>query len=100
MTTQTKELKRVRGRIGQAVLDFFEHHGIGHEFHGAELYVFVSSRVGCSPGSADRVMRMLDDDRLLAYECIARSTSRYRIVPIPPPPDAEPVQECFWGEQG
>ena len=79
-STQDKELRRVTGRLAESILQFFDAHQVGEQFHAADLHQFVSDRIGAAPGSADRVMRQLRSAGQLNYEVVNRAKSLYRKV--------------------
>lgn len=81
---QQTQLERVRGRIGQAVLDFCRQRGLWAEFHADELREHVLRACQVAPGSPDRILRELRRERQVNYEVVNRKRSLYRILPVTP----------------
>jgi len=77
---QARQIKRVAGNIGPVVVEFFSVFD-GMQFTAGSLYAWVNARVPCSPGSADRIMRLLADEGRIAYRLEDRSRSLYRCGP-------------------
>lgn len=77
---QTKQLKRVTGRIASVIQLFFDSHQVGEEFYAADLHSFVQSHAQVAPGSADRVMRSMKKAEQINYELVNRAKSLYRKV--------------------
>lgn len=78
---QTAQIARVRGRIGQAVIEFARTR-VG-EFGIEELQRFVRERCAVAPSSPDRILRQLRREGVLDYECVSRSAALYRITRAP-----------------
>lgn len=77
---QDENLERVKDRIGNATIEFFEDEK-RTEFFADELRRFVIAHVGkIAPGSPDRVMRDLRQRGVIDYEVVSRRHSLYRII--------------------
>jgi hypothetical protein len=89
-TEQTQQLKRVAATTADAVLAFIKMRLADTENNGAftadQLRFYVNNNVsgGVSPGSADRVLRMLRQEGKLNYIVLNRGKSLYRAVPTLP----------------
>jgi Fe2+ or Zn2+ uptake regulation protein len=82
VSTQAKELARVRSRIEQAVIDFVSRH---RWFDAKKLHAAVADAApNTAPGSADRIMRDLRSRGLISVTCVNRSASLYRSDSIKP----------------
>ena len=80
-TEQPKQIKRVRSKIGQAIVDFCADHPT---FYADNLRAYVALRCGSTaPASADRILRDLRRKDILNYEVISRTNSHYRVLPVP-----------------
>jgi hypothetical protein len=79
------ELKRVRTAIGEAIADFLrERLATGRtEFHAEDVRRAVERVSLTAPASADRVMRAMRQDGLIAYELLDRRRSLYRALEMP-----------------
>jgi hypothetical protein len=77
---QARELKRVTGKIGPAVLTFLRQRGVGGTFHASDLHKFVGSSV--APASADRILRDLRKSGECNYDVLNRRQSHYRVSAI------------------
>ena len=85
--TQARELRRVSGALARLVYDFCDwklYAASSVEFTLQDLERWVSDRTATTPGSAGRILRMLNRTRAIAYSCIDRRSSRYRIDAIDP----------------
>lgn len=79
---QAQQIARVRGRIGQAVLDFARERGEA-AFGIEELQAFVRARCAVAPSSSDRILRDLRSRGELDYIVISRSRATYRFTRTP-----------------
>lgn len=79
-TEQSRQIKRVRGKIGPLVMDFLRARGVGATFHAAELHDFVGDQV--APASADRILRDLRASGDCDYEVRNRRASEYQITAL------------------
>lgn len=81
---QTRQLDRVRGRIGELVLAFVrERFASGRrEFVIAELHAFVTAAKPGAPGSPERLLRDGRQRGLFDYEVVNRKQSHYRITKV------------------
>jgi hypothetical protein len=82
LSEQSKQIKRVHGRIAPAVMQFMRDKGVGAHFHADELRNYVEIRHGIAPDSAGRILRLLRREGRVDYEIIQRSFSLYRITKI------------------
>lgn len=79
MGEQSKNLERVKERIGECILDFCTFR-VGQTFHMEELQKYVAANVGkCAPDSPSRVLRQLRLDGRVTYRVVSRSASSYII---------------------
>lgn len=81
---QARQKMRVGGRIGGIIIEFFQSHGKGKQFHAADLIEFVNdfSAAGeyIAPDSPGRIMRDLRRDGRINYRVINRAQSLYEIL--------------------
>jgi len=73
-----KNLRRVNVGIRDIVLDFCRAY-IGRHFFMADLEVYVAKRKRIAPGSAGRILRMLEQEGVVSYDLLSRAESKYRI---------------------
>lgn len=78
-TEQAKQLQRVKGSIGDVIVEFFKSREVGELFYASDLHEFVAARASIAPASADRVMRSLRLDNVINYSLVSRSKSAYRV---------------------
>lgn len=79
VTTQDRELTRVTSRIGTAIHAFCTAR-VGKTFTAAELREHVATACGTTaPASADRVLRQLRKQGVVAYRVVNRSASTYLV---------------------
>jgi hypothetical protein len=83
VSEQDRNIRRVRGRIGELVLAFCEARlAAGRpEFRMGELQAHVAADVAAAPASPDRILRLLRKEGRLDYEVIDRAGSLYRLLP-------------------
>lgn len=87
---QQANLERVSARIGREIVLFLKARlklatvrPDGAEFRADELRTFVEAGVGkVAPGSADRILRALRQQGVIAYEVVSRSASLYRVTGV------------------
>jgi hypothetical protein len=78
---QTKQLKRVTGKLADAIQLFFDGMQPGEEFHGPALTEFVEKQIAATvPDSASRVMRNMRQSGQINYEVANRGQSLYRVL--------------------
>jgi phage/plasmid-associated DNA primase len=88
MTEQTQQINRVYSKTSDAVLAFIKMRLSDTENNGAftadQLRFYVTNNVagGVSPGSSDRILRMLRQEGKLNYIVLNRGKSLYRAVPL------------------
>lgn len=78
MSAQTTQLKRVRSRIGEAVLSFCRLYE-GRDFNASQLHQWVEDRMRAAPGSADRILRDLRQRGDVMYTVLSRAGSVYHM---------------------
>ena len=81
-TEQAKQLQRVKGSIGDVIVEFFKSRQPGELFYAADLQEFVAARASIAPASADRVMRDLRQANVINYSLVSRSRSAYRVEAV------------------
>lgn len=79
---QQRQIERVAGKIGPAVLSFIVSIGVGSQFHAQQLHDHVGRSV--APASADRILRLLRREGVIDYIVVDRRASLYRITAIQP----------------
>lgn len=78
-------LSRVRHGIGPAIASWLRQLGAGHTFHAADLRAHVAATCGeTAPASADRILRALRRDGVVAYEVLSRRESLYLLTWVCP----------------
>ena len=78
--TQTENLQRVSAKIGAAIIEFVSGNPT---FHANDLRNFVAASVaGVAPASADRVLRLLRQQRRIDYVVLSRKESLYKAYPV------------------
>ncbi len=78
---QRENIARVHHKIAPAILDYFQAHGVGYEFHVDSLRRWIAARYpGIAPDSAGRIMRDLRQSGVLDYEVVNRRQSLYQIT--------------------
>lgn len=80
MIEQEQQLRRIKGKIGQAIVGFFKLHGFGTGFRLDHLVSHVRLRATCTSASVDRVMRALRAKGSIDYVCVKRGESLYQIT--------------------
>lgn len=75
------EISRVSKKISTIVFEFCRQH-VGQEFHMCELEEFINRYTMTAPGSAGRILRLLDQAGTITYQLIERSKSLYRIINV------------------
>lgn len=84
VTTQDRELRRVRGAIGNAIVAFCRAH-LRQAFRATELRAYVEAQCGpTAPGSSDRILRALRRDGVVAYQVLNRAQSLYLVTEVAP----------------
>lgn len=82
-TQQELNIERVSNKIRVAILDFCTRLGVGKKFTADDLRRFVAARVpSTAPGSPDRILRDLRQQRQIDYEVVSRSGSIYRLTEV------------------
>lgn len=86
------ERARVRARIRDAIKRFLRAN-VGKQIHSEELHAAVAKELGkVAPGSCDRIMRLLRQDKEIEYSVISRRESLYSIKSVDAQvPQSEPV---------
>lgn len=81
MSTQSENLARVGGAIGETILRFVENRleSMRPTFYADDLRRFVATKHTTAPGSPDRVLRQLRRKGKLGYTVIDRASSLYKI---------------------
>ena len=76
------EFDRVRAAIGDSIVRFLkERLASGRvQFHADELRRYVTAVHPTAPASADRILRSLRQDGVIAYQCVDRSKSLYEVL--------------------
>lgn len=78
---QKKNLERVRGKIHQAILEYFSFRYVGQTFTMSHLTRVVSAQVpDIAPDSPGRIMRLLRAEGLINYKVVSRKDSRYEVL--------------------
>jgi hypothetical protein len=79
---QRKQIKRVRGKIHQAILHFFGILRPHSQFTGAALYIHIQDRCTeeIAPDSPGRIMRLLRTEGLINYKVVSRKDSLYEVL--------------------
>lgn len=78
---QAEHLDRVSGRIGAAILAFYQKRQ--EPFHMDDLRRFVAAVVGpVAPASADRILRQLRLQKRLNYRVVSRRQSLYVMTEV------------------
>lgn len=87
------ERQRVAANIGAVVLAFCKERleAKRADFHMHELTAYVQARHASAPASADRILRLLREARLVDYEVKDRSRSLYRLLRAAEVPSAPPA---------
>ncbi len=81
---QRRQLARVAGAIGEAVLAFARAH-VGREFRGSELLAHVTASCGpVAPDSPSRVLRALQRTGQVSYRVVSRAESLYEVLEVAP----------------
>lgn len=83
MATHAENLRRVKGDIRPAIIEFFLARQVGDRFHVAELSNFVNDRHRCAPDSPRRIMSELAREGELDYVVVNRRNSLYQITKLP-----------------
>lgn len=78
--SHSEQLRRVKSKTAEAILQFFGTLGAGETFHAQQLRDYVASIVPVAPSSPDRVMRDMRTCGQLRYELVSRKDSLYRVV--------------------
>ena len=84
--TQTAELKRVKLKIGDLILEFYyERILIGQfDFHANDLATYINRQIpNTTFDSASRILRDMRNKRELNYEVVSRRDSHYRFKRFP-----------------
>lgn len=79
-----EQLQRVEKNIATVVTEFMATH-VGKEFHASELRGKCALELGfanVAPGSPDRVMRSLRQQRRINYKLVNRAKSLYLGLPV------------------
>jgi hypothetical protein len=81
------ELKRVFGKIGESILDFYQtkmtlEPGTGRQFHLVDLYHHVKQAVEVSPNSSARILQYMRREGIVNYVVLSRSESLYEVLPL------------------
>lgn len=95
MQTHGENLERVALRIAPAVMEFCRQRCRRESklFHADELRKYVTAMTGINaPASADRVLRDLNQRRLLHYILVSRHESLYEIVWVRPERGGDEVE--------
>ncbi len=79
---QEIELKRVKSKTSDWILEFFNAHQINEEFHAEDLHNFVKAKANIAPASADRIMRDMKQNGEINYEVVSRSQSLYKKLAV------------------
>lgn len=80
---QQENLERVSSRMERAILDFCRAHlsQEDHTFYADELRKYVIAKTGiAAPASADRILRLLRQRKLLNYRVVSRKESLYEVL--------------------
>jgi hypothetical protein len=79
---QDLEFRRVRSLIGDRIKRFLsERLSSGRpQFHADELRRYVASVHATAPASADRILRALRQDGIVAYQVLNRRASLYEAL--------------------
>lgn len=76
--SQPRELKRVKDKLHDLVIDFVKALHTGQVFHMAQLEQHIQERrPDVAPGSAGRILRLLRDEGLVEYDVVNRRRSAY-----------------------
>jgi hypothetical protein len=75
---QQENLERVSSRIERAVMQFCREH---RSFHADDLRRYVINETGITaPASADRILRLLRQQKKLNYRVVDRRASLYEVL--------------------
>ena len=78
---QKRQLKRVKRRIGDIVLDFCHQH-LGKQFRMIDLEMYVQQEKMTTPGSAGRILRELKREGVIDYIQLDRGNSLYYLKKV------------------
>lgn len=86
VSEQQEQVARVSGRIAPLVLEFCRRRmaSARRHFRASELRAFVESEQPVAPGSADRILRLLRRDGVVAYTVTNRRDSEYWLHGVRP----------------
>jgi hypothetical protein len=79
---QAEQLDRVEGNLTQLIVDWYNNHETGHEFHLGEFTRDILNIRLCSPTSPFRIMADLRRKGIVNYKVINRAKSLYRTMPL------------------
>lgn len=78
-------LSRVRSAIGAVIASWLRARGVGAVFRASQLRAHVAEVCGeKAPASADRILRALRRDGVVAYIVVDRRASLYRLTWVMP----------------
>lgn len=82
LSAYKSNLERTEDNLTGLIVDWFNAHEVGHEFHLGEFTRDILNVQLCSPCSPYRIMALLRKKGLINYKVVNRAQSLYQTTPL------------------